>query len=138
MCMNRHEDQGNHNRRSSSLRIQRGQRGESFASQYLIEQGYTILSQNWRTKYGELDVVATLNNQLVVVEVRTRAIKSLSSFGIPEESITLYKQNKLRKLALLYMQRFPALPRSIHFDCIFVIINEQNECIKISHLKDAF
>jgi putative endonuclease len=136
--MNRHETQGNHNRRSSSLRIQRGQSGESFATQYLIEQGYSILSQNWRCKHGELDVVATINNQLVIIEVRTRTITSLSSFGIPEESITHYKQNKLRKLALLYMQRFPDLPRSIHFDCIFVIINEQNECIKLSHLKDAF
>jgi putative endonuclease len=136
--MNRHEAQDNHNGRTTSLRIQIGQRGEWIASQFLIEQGYTILSQNWRSKHGELDIVATINSQLVIIEVRTRTMKSLSTFGIPEESITHHKQNKLRKLALLYMQRFPTLPRSIHFDCIFVIINEQNECHKITHLKDAF
>lgn len=136
--MNQHDVNKNLQRRSLSLRTQLGQRGEAIAAEYLISQDYTILSRNWRSKLGELDIVATINHQLVIVEVRTRTIQSLTSYGIPEESITQHKQNRLRKLALLFMQRFPNLPKNIHFDCIFVIITKQNECIKITHLKDAF
>jgi len=69
-----------------------GKLGEDIAKKYLESKGYKIIEQNYKTKYGEIDLVAKKRNELIFVEVRT---KKGENFGTPEETID---KKKLRKL----------------------------------------
>jgi putative endonuclease len=78
-----------------------GQGGEQRAAEYLKRQGYTIVERNWRTPFGELDIVARLGKELVFVEVRTLESRNLL---FPEESVGAGKQRRLARLATAYVQ----------------------------------
>jgi putative endonuclease len=78
-----------------------GKHGEAIAAEYLKNKGYSILETNWRSPYGEIDLVANQDGVLTFVEVKTRANKS---FGPPEVSITPRKLEHMRKAAECYMQ----------------------------------
>jgi putative endonuclease len=77
-----------------------GTHGESVAAAFLREQGYTIVTQNWRCKRGEIDIIAQDGATLVFVEVRTR---SSTALGTAEESVTPAKQQRLIELAQTYL-----------------------------------
>jgi putative endonuclease len=79
-----------------------GRSGEDRAVAYLKRQGYVILERNWRTSYGELDIVARQKQELVFVEVRTL---ETPHFGFPEESVGPGKQRQLARLASAYVQQ---------------------------------
>lgn len=81
-------------------RIQLGAKGEDFATQHYENNGWKILDRNWRCREGELDIIATKNQKLAFCEVKTR---SNLNFGSPAEAITPKKQNRIRKLALLWL-----------------------------------
>jgi putative endonuclease len=66
--------------------------GEEIAGKFLIEQGYTLLEKNFRTPYGEIDIIVSNGSQLVFVEVKTRRS---ASYGAPELAVD---ENKLRHL----------------------------------------
>ena len=76
--------------------------GEALAKQYLEQQGYTILTENYRTRYAEIDLVAKRDKVCVFVEVRT---KIGEQFGSPEDTINKKKLWKLRKNAEAYAAR---------------------------------
>ena len=76
----------------STPRIRLGNRGEQLARQYLQEQGYRILATNYRCSWGEIDIVAQEESEIVFVEVRTRRS---AEFGTPEESLTPAKAQHL-------------------------------------------
>ncbi len=78
-----------------------GAAAEQLACEYLLNQGLTLLGQNFRTRRGEIDLIMQDNNDLVFVEVRFR--KS-NLFGSAEESITRQKCARLTAAALAYMQ----------------------------------
>jgi len=78
-----------------------GQRGEQLAAAHLEAKGFGIVARNWRCENGELDLVARDGECLVMVEVRTRRGRSM---GLPEESITATKQERLVLLGLAYVQ----------------------------------
>ena len=69
-----------------------GKKGETVAVRYLKKQGYRIVEQNYRSKVGEIDIIARDKQSLVFVEVKTRTNEK---FGLPETSIT---QEKLEKI----------------------------------------
>ena len=69
-----------------------GKIGEEIARDYLQKKGYKILEQNYRTKFGEIDLVAKDGKELVFVEVRT---KTGEDFGTPEESLNYRKLQKI-------------------------------------------
>ena len=79
-----------------------GGQGEDLAAAYLGQQGYDIITRNWRVRAGELDIVARDGDWLVFVEVRTRRIErgaSVPALGSPEESVTPRKQLQLVALS---------------------------------------
>ena len=76
-----------------------GEVGESLAKKYLEQQGYTILAENYRTRYAEIDLVAERDKVCVFVEVRT---KMGEQFGSPEDTINKKKLWKVRKNAEAY------------------------------------
>jgi putative endonuclease len=77
-----------------------GTKGENAANAFLLQKGYTIIERNWRHKHWEIDIIASKNNKLHFVEVKTRSNKK---FGNPEDSIDNKKMNALKKGAEAYL-----------------------------------
>ena len=109
-----------------------GKKGEKEAIHFLEEQGYRIRHLNWRSGRKELDIVAEHENELVVIEVKTRRNKR---FGQPEESINEQKLRRIVSAADAYVRKFD-IDAPVRFD-IISIIGEEDPC-EIEHLKNAF
>lgn len=77
-----------------------GNEKEAYAKDYLICLGYEILTMNYYTKFGEIDIIALHQGMLVFVEVKYR---SSEHQGQPWEAINYYKQQAMTKTALCYM-----------------------------------
>ena len=84
-----------------SLRSQLGARGEEVAAAHLAKAGLRVVARNFRTRRGEVDIVAEDGETLVLVEVRTRRT---TSFGLPEESVTARKRQRIVLAAQQYIQ----------------------------------
>ena len=77
-----------------------GKRGEELACAELEKRGYVIVDRRFRTRCGELDIVARDGAVVVFVEVKAR---SGSNFGTPLESVTWQKQQRLSRMAASYV-----------------------------------
>ncbi len=110
-----------------------GEYGETLASQYLIQHGYTILSRNWHCQFGEIDIVAENNETVVFVEVRTRRAQSTESAFA---SITVAKREKLIKSATLYLHEHNRDNSSWRIDMIAIALPSGKQAI-IDHVEDA-
>ncbi|KAB3537226.1 YraN family protein [Alkaliphilus pronyensis] len=108
--------------------------GEAVAKKFLLDKGYKILFQNYRTKFGEIDIVATIDNIVAFIEVKTR--KTIA-YGMPREAINYKKQMNYRRLADHFILSNPSIHnKDFRFDVIEVIIT--NEKKQIKHIKNAF
>ena len=76
-----------------------GKWGEAAAAAYLLQRGYTILAQNFRTPYGEIDVIARHGDLTIFIEVKTRTSYTM---GLPEASITPRKRQHMIAAAEYY------------------------------------
>jgi putative endonuclease len=76
-----------------------GRWGEQAAADFLVTNGYEVISRNTRTPYGEIDVIARRNELFVFIEVKARTSRT---FGYPEESITVRKAEHLLSAAEHY------------------------------------
>lgn len=115
-----------------------GQQGEDLACLFLQEKGYVIRERNVRTRDGEIDVIALDGRTLVFVEVRTR---TADTYGTAHESITWKKRQKLRELALAYLQRQAEPFPSFRFDVIAITCpagKVDKVEAKIDHIEYAF
>lgn len=110
-----------------------GQRGESFALQYLKKQGYTILGQNWRCQEGELDIIAQQGDTIVFVEVRTRRAEATDSAFA---SITLRKRAKLSTLATIYLAEHNLEDADWRVDVIAIAVPVSGSPL-LEHAEDA-
>ena len=110
-----------------------GARGEEIAARYLKEHGYKVLIRNYRSRYGEVDIICTWGQIIVFVEVKTR---TNNTFGSPEESITRIKREHIRKVALTYLQSYPHPFKEIRFDVIGILMDGNEP--HINHLIAAF
>lgn len=106
-----------------------GVQGEILATEFLKKKKYKIITTNYKNKIGEIDIIAKHKQTLVFVEVKRR---SSTQFGLPREAVTAYKQNKIRKVALSYLQETKQTEHLVRFDVID-ILNEQ-----ITHIENAF
>lgn len=98
-------------------RQQVGKVGEEAARSYLQSKGYRVAELNYRSPYGEIDLIAFHGDIPVFVEVRTR---TSASFGPPAESITAEKLERLKKTAIHYMQTHYGEEVACRFDFIAV------------------
>jgi putative endonuclease len=112
-----------------------GRVGEQLASDFLQKKGYHILSRNWSTRLGELDLVVEDGETLVFVEVRTTCS---SRFGLGFQSVDWRKQQKVRRLALQYLQQNRLGQRPIRFDVISVLLDDTFSPVKIDYFPGAF
>jgi putative endonuclease len=117
----------------------RGAAGEDAAAEMLAALGYEIIERNFRTKYGELDIVAVDRDTLVFCEVRARVGQNAIAYAL--ESIGPGKRLQLRKMArewlrLTTAERRPT--RAIRFDAIAVAVTPDGRPLSIEHRRDAF
>lgn len=108
-----------------------GRSGEALAISYLKKKGYKILEKNYRTRFGEIDVIASKEDVLVFIEVKTR---NTDVFGAPEESVTVEKQERIKKASLCYLKKFKTIP-SVRFDVISIELKPEPQ---IEHIEYAF
>jgi putative endonuclease len=110
-----------------------GKRGEDLACQELIRQGYAILDRRFRTRCGELDIVAKDGNVFVFIEVKAR---SGCRFGSPFESLTWQKRQRLSSMAesYLFLKRLSGV--ACRFDVVS-IVESQSGCT-IELIRGAF
>jgi putative endonuclease len=87
---------------TTSRAQQFGRWGETQAAAYLQLSGYTIVTRNWRTKFGEIDIIATRNQTLYFFEVKSRNGKF---YGRPAQAITWKKRRNLINTAQYFMRR---------------------------------
>lgn len=117
----------------SQGRRERGQQGEQEAEKFLIAQRYGILAKNYRSPFGEIDLIALDRSTIVFVEVRTHTGEV---FGDPLESVNLRKQRQVAKTALHYLSRHRLFDREARFDVIGIRWQEGKPYL--THIKGAF
>lgn len=110
--------------------------GETLALQYLQKKRYKPVAANYRSRFGEIDLIVTNKKYLVFVEVKLR--KS-SQFANAKEFVDIHKQKRLCTTAEIYLSEFPTnlQPR---FDVIEIYAPDGvlTKCPKIIHTEDAF
>lgn len=117
-----------------SNKQQLGKWGEQQARYYLEQKGVKILDSNFRTPYGELDLVGLQDSQVIFFEVKTR---SSDCFGFGEQSITRAKQQHLIDSAEAYMQSNPQLGEDWRIDAIVIDGNPSRKKKEIRWFKNA-
>ncbi len=118
-------------------RISKGAVGEVLAARYLRQNGYTILSANYRTRFGEIDIIAANKKYIAFVEVKLRSSVAIYT---PQEAVTPSKQRKILRTALLYLQTHETdlQPR---FDVISIVTEDGDDPMRVKefdHLTAAF
>jgi putative endonuclease len=119
-----------------------GAHGERVAAEHLVSRGYEIVDRNFRTRYGELDLVALGSDCLVFCEVKARMARSPPGAFTPLSSVGPGKQRQVRRMARQWLaERASACPRRpalLRFDAIGVTLGARGEVLGLDHLEDAF
>lgn len=118
----------------SLARINVGKQAEDLAVSYLKKHGYTIIEKNYKTRLGEVDIIANDKDCVCFIEVRSLNTKR---FDLPEYSITNKKQNQIAKTALSYIKRYGMKDKDSRFDIVCIEDIDSREPV-IRLLKNAF
>ena len=110
-----------------------GKSGEELAVGFLRDNGYRIIARNYKTKLGEIDIIARQKDTVCFIEVKTR---HSDRFGFPQEAILKTKQRQISKVALEFLKSNNLLDKSARFDVVSVIFAEDNP--KLDLIKNAF
>ena len=103
--------------------IKTGELGEKLAADYFLKKGYTILHQNWRHSHWEVDIIASHEEVLHFIEVKTRRTKT---FGYPEDDVSKKKLSFLINAAEEYQHLHPEWKR-IQFDILSILLLKNKE-----------
>jgi putative endonuclease len=123
---------------STDARQELGRRGEQVAADHLIRRGFSIVDRNYRTRWGELDIVAYDGETLVFCEVKAR--RAPHGSGRPLDAVHGPKRAQLRKMAgrWLIERRDRPFATELRFDAIGVSFDSGGELIGIEHVEHAF
>jgi len=99
-----------------------GRFAEDLSAWYFRLKGYEILARNWRTRFGEIDLIVKKGSRIVFVEVKARRHKAK---GLPEEALTPQKVRRLYRLAEAYLTQNPYPAENFRFDLIAVDFSEK-------------
>ena len=94
-----------------------GESGEDLACRELVARGYAILARRYRTRHGEIDVVAQDGETTVFVEVK---MKSSERCGVAAESVTRWKQRRVVRMAVDYIARHDLHGHPVRFDVVAI------------------
>lgn len=109
-----------------------GKNGENLAENYLRQKGYQVLERNWIYNKQEIDIIASIDEFIVFVEVKTR---STEIWGNPEEAVSDTKIKRIVNAADFYIKEHD-IEKFARFDIIGIITNKQKT--QIMHFEDAF
>ena len=115
---------------------QDGDWGEALAAEYLEARGCRIVEKEWRCRFGEIDLIAEKDGTLLFVEVKLR---TNLRYGMPRESVTAKKQEKLRSAALLYLSMH-GLDAPARFDVaeVYTDVRHSARSTRIEYIENAF
>jgi putative endonuclease len=109
----------------------KGYEYEEIAKKYLIKNNYKIIEQNFSSKFGEIDVIATKDDILCFIEVKGR---KNSELGLPRESVSKYKQQKIIFAAKYFLLKEEYYDVQCRFDVIEILLDKK----QINYIEDAF
>ncbi|MBE6903432.1 MAG: YraN family protein [Ruminococcaceae bacterium] len=117
-----------------TLKKKLGDFGENRAQAFLKKNGFEIIERNFRTNFGEIDIIAKKENVFHFIEVKTR---NQSTKLAPRCAVNNEKQRKITNTACIYLKKIKPTPH-ISFDVIEVITDNENNVTYINHIKNAF
>ena len=125
--------------RTSLPRRQLGALGERLAADHLAARGYRVVDRNFRTRYGELDLVAEGGGCLVFCEVKTRVAPTRGPFT-PLSAVGGDKRRRVRAMACQWLAAAAPRPRcrELRFDAIGVTVTPAGALVALEHLEGAF
>lgn len=109
-----------------------GKWGEAYALQYLLKLGYELKARNYKFNRMEIDLVLCHEQQLIIVEVKTRHSAEL---GEPWRAVNLAKQKQIIRVANYYTKSIE-WPHEVRFDVVSIVHNSNHT--DLSHIIDAF
>jgi putative endonuclease len=126
-----------------------GEAGEALACRHLEARGFEVVERNFRTRYGELDVVAADRRHLVFVEVKTRIVRGKPGPLGPFDAIGARKRRQVRLMAREWLAEDRAnggatagprrkRPPELRFDAIGITFDTAGRLVELEHLEAAF
>ena len=120
--------------RADDRRKALGRLGEDLACRHLEGEGFEIVERNWRTRDGEIDIVARKGDLVAFVEVKARRG---DRFGEPEESVTPSKMRRIRRVAAQYLRQ-ATVSGEVRFDVIGIRFGAGDTVTELRHTEAAF
>ncbi|NTU88356.1 MAG: YraN family protein [Actinobacteria bacterium] len=111
-----------------------GARGEEAAARYLERQEFEILERNWKCSYGEADIIAREDEDIVFIEVKTR--KGIEK-GMPEDAVTPTKRDRYERIAASFLENNAFVNCFVRFDVIAILVVGENRAL-LRHHRGAF
>jgi putative endonuclease len=113
-----------------------GDGGERLAAEHFERLGYSVLARNYRTRFGELDLVLTDGRVLVFCEVKSRRLGS----GTPWDALHDAKRAQVRRMAAVWLTGVTDRPfcPEIRFDAVGVTIDARGRLVRLDHEEAAF
>ncbi|MBQ7128434.1 MAG: YraN family protein [Clostridia bacterium] len=113
-----------------------GKKGELIASKFLLQKGYEIEALNYHSRYGEIDIIASKDEYIVFVEVKTRSHNMMS---FPYEAVTKSKQRKILMTANRYLSATEC-EKQPRYDIIEVYLSDDTRVKKhkVRQIESAF
>jgi len=108
-----------------------GSKYERLTAKYLQKKGFKILDVNYRNMIGEIDIICRDSNSIIFVEVKAR---KNNKYGLPRESVTWHKKDKIRKTSLIYIKNNKLYDLQYRYDVVEIFIHDK----KINHIEYAF
>ena len=123
---------------SADPRPELGRLGEQLAAEHLIRRGFQIVERNYRTRWGELDIVAYDGRALIFCEVKARRLSAPGRN--PLESVHTRKRSKVRRMAGRWLVERTDRPYAdnVRFDAIGVTFDGAGRLVALEHLEGAF
>ena len=109
-----------------------GKIGEDIATNYLLQKGFTIVQRNYKTRYGEIDIIAQSGNKIRFVEVKTR---NTLTRGKPYESVTLRKKHHLRLASTSFLLQTKIKDCKLSLDVISIILNTDSSIKELLYFE---
>lgn len=115
-----------------------GQLGERLAAEYLVGHGFQILERNYRTRWGELDIVAFDGSTLAFCEIKTRRLRRPGPSAL--DAVGARKRARVRRIAGSWLRERRSRPyaRLIRFDAIGITFDSTGRLLSLEHVQGAF
>lgn len=108
-----------------------GKKGETLGLQYLKAQGFSICECNFRTRFGEIDIIAKKRGEYFFIEVKTRRD---GAYGTPTESLPFFRLERFKKMALFYAAKNKIMEKNLHLALLGIDLSGRTP--KITFIED--